>query len=230
MWRGQVEILPGATVAPDLYSMGDSMEAWAQGVLATQPDGPLILVGSSMGGSCALEMARLAGDRIAAIVLVGSKAAHHPEPRIRDGYVASLREGGLPRLWPNLASRFFGSSADIGVVEAAQELASEQTTEDLVRATQVFHMRPDAAEVLARWQKPLLVINGDEDGFVSVEKAAGLTTSAPLGRVHIMRGCGHFPNLDRPHEFNSIVSDVVKLCQSSRSSVRHLRTPSTPST
>ena len=61
MWREQMQTAPGATVAPDLYAMGDSMEGWAQGVLATQPDGPLILVGSSMGGSCALEMARLAG-------------------------------------------------------------------------------------------------------------------------------------------------------------------------
>ena len=49
MWNDQMGLFPGATAAPALYRLGDSIEAWAGGVLAVAGDAPLIVVGSSMG-------------------------------------------------------------------------------------------------------------------------------------------------------------------------------------
>ena len=49
MWNDQMGLLPGATAASTLYRLGDSIEAWAGGVLAVAGDAPLIVVGSSMG-------------------------------------------------------------------------------------------------------------------------------------------------------------------------------------
>jgi pimeloyl-ACP methyl ester carboxylesterase len=39
----------------------------------------LIVVGCSVGGSCALELAVAAPDRIAALVLIGTKAERRPD-------------------------------------------------------------------------------------------------------------------------------------------------------
>jgi pimeloyl-ACP methyl ester carboxylesterase len=86
----------------------------------------------------------------------------------------------------------------------------EQRCVDLVRVTQVFHSRLDASAVVASWKKPLVVIGGDCDGLVSVPKSTGLANSAPNGRLHIMQGCGHFPNMERPGEFNAILADLVQ--------------------
>lgn len=66
-------------IRPNLYGLGESLEAWAGGVLDLVSTGPLILVGSSVGGSCALEVARLAPDRVAAVALIGAKAGHRPK-------------------------------------------------------------------------------------------------------------------------------------------------------
>jgi pimeloyl-ACP methyl ester carboxylesterase len=85
------------------------------------------------------------------------------------------------RLWSDLAGRFFGAGADGDVVKAAKDLAFEQTTADLILATEVFHSRPDASDVVASWEKPLVVINGDQDGFVSIDKARRLAESAGTG-------------------------------------------------
>ncbi len=209
MWRGQMGILPGSTSAPTLYPLGDSMESSASGVLDAAGDGPLVVVGCSMGGSCALEMARQAGDRIAALVLAGTNAGHLPEPEVRDGYVAALREGGAARVWPGLVDHLFSDAATRTVIEAAEAIAMEQNAADLILATQVFHSRPDATDVVSNWQKPLVVIGGDQDGIVSVEKSTGIATIAPNGRLHVMQGCGHFANLERPAQFNDLISKVL---------------------
>ena len=38
MWAGQMDLLPGASIAPTLYGLGDTVEEWAAAVLArTEP-------------------------------------------------------------------------------------------------------------------------------------------------------------------------------------------------
>ena len=210
MWEGQLSILPESTLSPTLYPLGESMQAWARRVLEVASEDPLVVVGCSMGGSCALEMARQAPARIAALVLVGANASHRPEPSVRDRYIASMRDGGIGAVWPELESHVFGPTADPAVVKRAMALAMRQDVEDVILATRVFHSRPDAVDVVANWEKPLTVIVGDCDGFVSVEKSRRLATTAPQGELHILPKCGHFVNLERPTEFNRIVGEVVQ--------------------
>ena len=71
-------VLPDQIEAPDLYARGDSLEEWAEDVLDTVGNGQLIIAGCSMGGSCTLEVAHMAPDRVSAQVL-----AQRTEDRIR---------------------------------------------------------------------------------------------------------------------------------------------------
>ena len=207
MWRDQLGLLPGAVRCPTLYRLGNSIEAWAAGVLECMEQLPAIVVGSSMGGSCALEMARQQGDRIEAIVLVGAKAGHRPEPALRDGCIDLLRRGGAAAMWARVGLDFFGPEADPQVVEETRELALAQSTDDLVKGMEAFHGRADLTEVIESWQKPLLVIDGDQ--FGSAEKATAMARLAPDGRARIYRGCGHFPNLERARQFNAALTDLL---------------------
>ncbi|MEM7133383.1 MAG: alpha/beta fold hydrolase [Chloroflexota bacterium] len=100
MWKQQESIAPGRTTCPNLYRLGASLEGWAASVLAlVSPKEPIVVIGSFMGGSCAIEMARQAPNRIAALVLVGTKAGHRPEPELRDAYIQSLRSNGINEVW-----------------------------------------------------------------------------------------------------------------------------------
>ena len=58
--------------APRLYGLGGTMDEWADAVLEAYP-GKLILVGASMGGYCAVAAARRAPERLAGLVLAGSR-------------------------------------------------------------------------------------------------------------------------------------------------------------
>ncbi len=137
-----------------IYSLGTSLGEWAEGVLDVVGDGPLIVLGSSMGGSCVLEIARQAPERVAALVLVGSKAGHNPDPVYRKVTVDTLERRGAEGLWSEIKRNLVGAQARTDVVARIKDLMMEQRTEDLIRAVRVFHSRPDAIDVVAQWDKP----------------------------------------------------------------------------
>ena len=92
MWDGQLSALDSyETRAPRLYDLpGETVEAWAEALLPELGDRAAV-VGASMGGYVALTLARLAPERIAALVLVGAKATPDT-PERRAGRGETLRE------------------------------------------------------------------------------------------------------------------------------------------
>jgi len=95
MWTAQKQLLPGSTYAPTLYPFGDTVEAWAAAALNLTKGDRLIVVGCSVGGSCALELAVMSPDRVAALVLIGTKAAHRPDAVLHASVLETLGQKGL---------------------------------------------------------------------------------------------------------------------------------------
>ena len=99
VWPEQVTGLAERCIAPDLYSLGDDIEDWARAVLDLAGDAPLSVVGNSVGGSCAIELALLAPEKVTALVLIGTKAGHNPEPGFRDQVLRLLDDEGVEAAW-----------------------------------------------------------------------------------------------------------------------------------
>src|SRR5258707_31034 len=127
MWAGQKQVLPGSTYAPTLYPLGDSVQAWAAAALKLVKGDRLIVVGCSVGGSCALELAVAAPDRVAALVLIGTKAAHRPDPALHACALETLREKGLEEAWRVFWAPLFSSSANGQVISDAKRMALRQS-------------------------------------------------------------------------------------------------------
>ncbi|TCU10036.1 alpha/beta fold hydrolase [Rhizobium sullae] len=99
MWAEQMELLPVVTYTPTFYSFGDRIESWAEKALALTTAKRLVVVGCSVGGSCALEVAALAPDRVAALVLIGTKASRRLDPVYHASALETLHEKGLEAAW-----------------------------------------------------------------------------------------------------------------------------------
>src|SRR5262245_28737915 len=95
MWAVQQRLLPGPACAPTLYSFGDSIAAWAAGALSLVQGDRLVVIGCSVGGSCAFEIAAIAPERVAALVLIGTKAGHRPDPALHAGALRTIADKGL---------------------------------------------------------------------------------------------------------------------------------------
>ena len=210
MWEPQLPALAEHEVrAPKLYDLGSSMDEWALGALQQVP-GRLVAVGASMGGYCASAIARLAPERLEAVVLVGSRANADPPDRapLREEWIRIAREQGGEGLWEAAAKTFFAPETPAEVVEWAHAIVRGQDPEGLVRAIEAIRDRPDSTEAVTSGI-PLLVVAGELDPLIGTEVAHELATSSPTGRAEVLEGCGHLPSMERPDEFNRILATFL---------------------
>lgn len=209
MWRGQRDLLPGATHAPTLYGLGDSVAGWAAAVLGQVPGGSLIVVGNSIGGSCALEMAALAPDRIAALVLVGAKAAHRPDPALRATALSVLSARGVDAAWERFWAPLFGRSAAPQLLADAKRIAAGQPLHDLARSVSAFHARPGREALLPALRCPVICVSGDQDTAPGPAVTAAQARAARHGRCVIVPDCGHYVPMERPEALNAILQALM---------------------
>lgn len=194
---------------PNLYRLGETIDEWADGVLGSVGD-DLVVVGASMGGYCALAVARRAPDRVRGVCLVGSRPdADPPERRpVRELWLRRIEEEGAAGLWAEAGEAIFGSSS-AEVREFAERCALERTPDELARALRAIRDRADATAVVAALEVPFLVVVGDRDGLVPLDVARAAAESAREGRLEVVRGAGHVPSLERPDEFNRLLRDFL---------------------
>jgi pimeloyl-ACP methyl ester carboxylesterase len=209
MWAGQMALLPGSTYAPTLYALGDSVEEWAAKALKLVQGDRLIVVGCSVGGSCALEVAVAAPDRVAALVLIGTKAGHRPDPPLHAYALATIQQKGLEEAWRVFWAPLFSSSADSRVISDAKRMALRQSPQDVARGVTAFHSRPGRDQVLAAFPRPIVVVTGADDTAPGPDVSAAQARSARQGRLHVVPACGHYVSLERPESLNAIMRDVI---------------------
>jgi len=190
VWVSQVSALRDAgfdPAVPHLYGRGASIDDWAAQLLR-EIDGQLVVVGASMGGYCALALARRAPERILGLVLVGSRADADTfeRRRFRQQMITDLRSGHPP--------------------ERAEE---DSDLEHLAVAQEAMRDRLDLSGVVASFGGPLLVCVGDRDELVAVDEAEELASSALDGRLEVFADAGHFVALDQPERFNAVLLDFL---------------------
>jgi pimeloyl-ACP methyl ester carboxylesterase len=190
VWVSQVSALRDAgfdVYAPHLYGKGPSIDDWAAQLLR-DVDGPLVAVGASMGGYCALAIARRAPERVVGMVLVGSRADadSFERRRFRQEQIADLRAGHRPEL--------ADEDADLEHLAVAQEAMRD---------------RLDLTGVVASFGGPLLVCVGEQDDVVSVDEARELAERALDGRLEVFPGASHFVALDQPERFNDVLLEFL---------------------
>jgi pimeloyl-ACP methyl ester carboxylesterase len=193
------------THAPRLYGLGSSMDEWAEAVLDSYP-GRLILIGASMGGYAALAAARRAPERLAGLLLAGSRPeADTPERYAkRAETIAIARERGSEGVWDAMRATLFDDGSDPDLVARARELALDRTDNELVTALEAIRDRPDSTAAYRALGDRALTVVGDRDPFVPVEDARRFEPDAV-----VVPACGHLVSLERPAEFGLVLDDAV---------------------
>jgi pimeloyl-ACP methyl ester carboxylesterase len=197
-------------VAPRLYGRGNTMDAWARSLLE-ELDDDLVLVGASMGGYCALAMARLEPGRVRGLALVGSRPdADTPERREgRAATIEAIRERGAEGLWEIMGPKVFPPDASPRAVTPAKAAALEQRPDELVAAVEAIRDRADLTSVWQGLDVPRLVAVGSEDPFVPAEDARSFAAGAEL---QVFDGAGHLPPIDRETAFRPVLDAFVARC------------------
>ncbi|HEX5929525.1 MAG TPA: alpha/beta hydrolase [Solirubrobacterales bacterium] len=193
----------------------DGMASDLEAVLDTLEIARLPVVGWSMGGFVAQQLATRAPERVAALALIatdpGAPDATDADPEVwakLTDHSGSAREQAtrlINLLFPPVLAaeidRDFGE-----IVAAARANLGPQTLRAQEAAMDAWHREPpprgDASGI------PTLVIHGEDDQVIPPANAAALATRWPGAEVELFNGCGHGLMAQEPQRLANLIRDV----------------------
>jgi 3-oxoadipate enol-lactonase len=228
MWDDQVGPFAAAgwrVVAADLPGFGETprpdgpVALWAtlRDLLARLGVDRAMVVGRSLGGRAAVDLALAAPERVRALVLVGSSLAgrRFQEPALFELW--DRGEAALERGDQREAARVEIDTWVAGVDRPPEAVGPEmrrRVTEMLLTAyahgeADLEEPDPPAAGRLSEITAPTLVVVGNHDRPDIQAMAVALAAGIPGAERVVLDGAAHLPSMERPGEFNRVVLEFL---------------------
>lgn len=157
------------------------------------------LMGHSMGGWMAAEMAVVAGERFGKLVLDAPAGLNHPDhPGADLGAIPPQELPGYLSHDPALAARYFPGGSDCPPLPdflAAREKEGAALT-NILKVHGMGH--PNLGRWLARIPNRTLILWGEHDRMLPSGQAPVWAARIPDARLHIVPGVGHFALQEDP--------------------------------
>ena len=193
-------------IIPDLRGFGESetvdrpytMEDYASdiaGLLDQLGIQKAAVAGHSMGGYVALAFARAYPERVSGLALVSSQTPADPPERKEGRYktAAEVAEKGIGGVVETMAPKF---TSDPHLQAVAREIMEKQQPAAYIGALKAMAERADSTPLLSTFAFPLVIIHGDEDALIPVDRAREVKASVPGSHYVELRGIGHVPMLE----------------------------------
>ncbi|WP_017935530.1 alpha/beta fold hydrolase [Nocardioides sp. Iso805N] len=198
----------------DYVQMADTV---ATEVLAPLADeGPVALVGHSMGGKVAMMLALRHPDLVERLVVADMSPVDYDSAREFVGYIDALRGLDLTVI----ADRADADAALTAAVPTAsvrsfllQNLRRDGASwrwqpnlEVLARDIERLSGWPsDVADALAPYEGPVLWIAGADSGYIEPEYDEAMTRLFPRKRLVTIKGAGHWVHSEKPEVFTEVL-------------------------
>ncbi len=173
----------------------------AGAVLEEAPD-RFALAGLSMGGYVALEIIRLAPERVSRLALLNTTARPDtPEQTARrKELIEAAKTGHFDTVGPALFPTFVheNRAEDAELRQTVLDMAAETGPDAFVRQQTAIMNRDDARARLPEIACPTLVIVGDGDRLTPPDRAEEMHQAIPGSRLDVISNCGHLSTLEQP--------------------------------
>ena len=207
---------PLAEAAADMFPVHhadvttqSSITEMAQSVLAAV-DGPIIAVGHSMGGRVAMEMARLAPDRIEGLVLANT--GHNPKregEEVKRQAMVDLGNASMDRL----ADQWLPGMLDPARV--SDEVLFAELKRMVLRAGADVHERqiwalvgrPNASAYLKDITCPVLLVTARQDAWSPISQHGEIAAAVADAELVTIEDAGHFAPVERPRETTAAIME-----------------------
>jgi non-heme chloroperoxidase len=210
---------PGADCTYDYSTLTSDLDAVLRGLDLRD----VTLVGFSMGGG---EVARYLGtqgeERVHSAVFAAAippclkQDDAHPDGALDDATVHEMQAGleSDPRGFLDAFTRnFFSANGELKVTEEERQEALRLALQADVHGARecIASWVEDFTEDLARVRVPALVIHGDADAIVPLEKSGQRTHEQVAGsELHVIRDGPHGINVSHPEEFNRVLLEFLE--------------------
>jgi pimeloyl-ACP methyl ester carboxylesterase len=153
------------------------------------------IVGHSMGGYVALAFARLYPERLTGLGLVSTQVLADPPDR-RDGRyksAAEVADKGIASVVETMTPKF---TADPQLQKFARENMEHQQPAGYIGALKAMAERVDSTPLLATLNVPVVIVHGDADSLIPIDRAREVQAALPDAHLVEIRGAGHIPMME----------------------------------
>lgn len=201
------------------HGEADSLTHMAQQILDAAP-AQFDLAGHSMGGRVALEVVRMAPDRVRRLALLGTgyraKEAGEAGEKEAQGRQAlldlaqndSIRAMALAWVQNMVAP---ARLTDAALIEAIVQMFERKSVDIFQRQIKALLTRPHATEVLRQVRAPTLVMAGEFDAWASPQQHQDIANLIPTTpAMHMVVGSGHMMMMEKPDAVAAFFLDWLR--------------------
>jgi pimeloyl-ACP methyl ester carboxylesterase len=195
------------------------------------------IVGTSMGGRVALELALESPGLVRKLALVNTLGLGRPNMQVTYGLVTIPRVGEAlmrvagnalrwapPQVIRRIAARYSGSSSNLertmddAYIGNLREMyaaagfhgAYLATVRSLISPRAVMGRHYDLTKRLNELEIPVQLIWGADDPLFPVAHAARAHSLIKRSKLTVIEGAGHTPQAERPEEFNRVLDRFLR--------------------
>jgi pimeloyl-ACP methyl ester carboxylesterase len=205
-------------------------------IRALAPDGPLVLVGHSMGGMTIMALAEhdptLFAERVAGVALIATSAGevassglsgsllsrHNPLTRtvgllarLQPRLVEGVRRAAGDVIWAITRSYAYGDrSVAPGLVDLVDTMISANAVDALTDFVDTVGSHDRIAALPALSGCEVLVAAGDADRVIPYAHAERIAVELPNATLVRFPGAGHLPMLEQPDTMDEALVDLIR--------------------
>lgn len=200
--------------AVDSYGDADSLEAMARVALDQAPE-RFDLFGHSMGGRVALEVWRLAPERVRRLAL-SSTGVHSLRPGEAEKR-AALQQVGYDKGFPALVDQWLppmvapANQVRAEIYEPMRRMCLDAGQDRFDAHIRALVGRPVQEGLLPQIACPTLVITGERDSWASPAQHEAFAARIPDSRLVIVPGAGHMLPMEAPDAVNTAIASWLEM-------------------
>jgi pimeloyl-ACP methyl ester carboxylesterase len=205
----------GATERPDdiIYSLRTWTDhVWA--FLDAHDIGKTAIVGNSLGGRIALQMATDRPDRITKMVLMGAPGVGMT---LTDGLIALRGYEPSREAMRDLLRAYFAVNPAMITDDLVETRYAASIADGAYEAYRTMFYDPRHAgselgiteDEVRAIATPTLLVHGREDKVVPVQVSMTMLGLLPNADLHVFSACGHWTQIERADEFSVLIADYL---------------------
>ena len=211
LFHGQADITSAKPIFADTRQH-DTITGMAEAALA-QTSGQLVPIGLSMGGYVALEMARLAPDRISAMALLSTNCRQDNDAQraYRKQAIKLAQQDGFRGVTRQFLGKFLSprALADTALVDGVLAMAADIGRVTFARQQHAILGRRAQHDTLASLDVPLSIVCGVLDTLTPPALSQEMADLAPHVDLRLLPDVGHLSTLEAADACRDVLIDLM---------------------
>ncbi|MGE4273391.1 MAG: alpha/beta fold hydrolase [Desulfitobacterium sp.] len=214
VWANQISSIKGHDlIALDLPGHGSSIEppltsienyrqfVWDEIIREPKEPQNIVLIGHSMGGAIAMDLALTYPEFVEGVILISTGAKLRVNPAIFD----SLSQGNHP--FEIIHALYSPTVSPSQIRQAAEEMENVRT--EVYWADFLACDGFNRVETIPSLCVPALILCGDEDRMTPLKYSQYLHKSIADSQLKIIPGAGHMCMLEKPEEISQAITEFL---------------------